>query len=133
MKIATFLLVVHVTTLACNSSAPTPEDLKAEVTSALDGLAAELTTERPADAGEYAERLRGYLDAHPAFYGSAVALLDPDGRIVASPYVYRTDDGYVTLDLAVPALQHRIAGMGNGTAGGQRRRLDGSLFRRRRG
>ena len=48
------------------------------------------------------KRLRAYLDAHPAFYGTAAALLDQDGRVTASPYVYRTADGYVTLDLAVP-------------------------------
>ena len=43
------------------------------------------------------------LDAHPAFYGSAAALLDQDGRVTASPYVHRTADGYATLDLAVPS------------------------------
>ena len=41
------------------------------------------------------------LDAHPAFYGSGAALLDQDGRVTASPYVYRTADGYATVDLAV--------------------------------
>ena len=43
------------------------------------------------------------LDAHPGFYGSAVALLDSDGKVAASPYVYRTADGYVVLDLAAPS------------------------------
>ena len=71
--------------------------------SALDTLAAELAVARPTDAAAYAERLWAYLDAHPAFYGSAAALLDQDGRVTASPYVYRTADGYATLDLAVPS------------------------------
>ena len=57
---------------------------------------------RPADAAAYAQRLRAYLDAHPAFYGSAVALLDRAGTPTTSPYVYRTADGYDTLDLAMP-------------------------------
>ena len=96
-------MLALVTTIACNTSAPTPEDLQAEVVSALDALAAELEAERPTDADVYAERLRTYLDAHPTFYGSAVALLDNDGKVTASPYVYRTSDGYVTLDLAVPS------------------------------
>ena len=61
-----------------------------------------METERPIDAAAYTERLRTYLDAHPAFYGSAAALLDDDGRVTVSPYVYRTADGYVTLNLAVP-------------------------------
>ena len=40
---------------------------------------------------------------NPAFYGSAAALLDHEGNVTASPYVYRTSEGYVTLDLAVPS------------------------------
>ena len=102
-KIASLLLLALMTTLACNSSAPTQEDLRAEVVSALDALATELADERPADATAYTERLQAYLDANPAFYGSAAALLDDDGRVTASPYVYRTADGYATLDLAVPS------------------------------
>ena len=58
--------------------------------------------ERPADAAAYTERLRAYLEAHPAFYGSAAALLDEAGTVVASPYVYRTADGFQTRDLAQP-------------------------------
>ena len=77
--------------------------MKAEVVSALDTLAAELAASRPTDEAAYAERLHAYLGAHPAFYGSAVALLDQDGKVTASPYVYRTSDGYATLDLAVPS------------------------------
>ena len=70
---------------------------------ALDNLASELATERPIDAAGYTERLQAYLDAHPAFYGSAAALLDDSGRVTVSPYVYRTADGYVSLNLAVPS------------------------------
>ena len=102
-KFASLLLLVLATALACSSSAPNEEALKAEVVSALDTLAAELATERPAEATAYAERLRAYLDAHPAFYGSAAALLDRDGTVTASPYVYRTSEDYATLDLAVPS------------------------------
>ena len=47
--------------------------------------------------------LAGYLEAHPAFYGSAVALLGEDGTVATSPYVHRTADGYNTLDLATPS------------------------------
>ena len=101
--IASLLLLALVTTLACTTRPPTQEALKAEVVSALDALTAELAVSRPTDAAAYAERLRAFLDAHPAFYGSAAALLDQDGRVTASPYVYRTADGYATLDLAVPS------------------------------
>ena len=101
--IASLLLLALATTLACTTSPPTQEALKAEVVSALDAFAAELVALRPTDAAVYAERLRGYLDAYPAFYGGAAALLDQDGKVTASPYVYRTADGYSTLDLAVPS------------------------------
>ena len=73
---ASILLFVLMVTISCNTSAPTQEDLQAEVVSALDNLAAELVIERPIDAAAYTERLQAYLDAHPAFYGSAAALLD---------------------------------------------------------
>ena len=101
------LLLAVVASQAC-SPAPTqegPQDeaLRAEVVAALDTLAAELAAERPADAAAYTERLRAYLEAHPAFYGSAATLLDRAGKITTSPYVYRTAAGYATLDLDVPS------------------------------
>ena len=101
--IASLLLLALATTLACTASPPTQEALEAEVVSALDTLAAELAVARPTDVAAYVERLRAYLDAHPAFYGSGAALLDEDGRVTTSPYVYRTADGYATVDLAVPS------------------------------
>ncbi len=73
---------------------------KTEVVVALDNLVEELVAERPVDAAAYSERLRAYLEAHPAFFGSAAALLDRTGRVIASPYVYRTVNGYSTIDLA---------------------------------
>ena len=78
------------------------EVLKTAVVAALDILVAELVAKRPADAAAYTERLQAYLEAHPAFYGSAIALLDRAGTVTTSPYVYRTADGYATIDLALP-------------------------------
>ena len=86
-----------------NQKASDEEALRAEVVAALDILASKLAAERPADAAADNERLRAYLEEHPAFYGSAAALLDRAGNITTSPYVHRTDDGYTTLDLAVPS------------------------------
>ena len=101
--IALLLQFSLVITFACNTGASSQEDLQAEVVAALDALVEELVADRPDDAVTYIERLQAYLEAHPAFYGGAVALLNRDGNMVTSPYVYRTDDGYVTLDLAVPS------------------------------
>ncbi|MXY60410.1 MAG: hypothetical protein F4Y96_08310 [Chloroflexi bacterium] len=110
MRVAAALLLplLAVVTIGACSSAPTQEAsgdeaLRAEVVAALDALAAELAAERPVDAAAYTERLQTHLEAHPAFYGSAAALIDRAGGITASPYVYRTAGGYDTLDLAVPS------------------------------
>ena len=97
------LLLAVLTAQSCRGGAPTQEVLQTTVVAALDTLVAEFVEERPADAAAYAQRLRAYLEAHPAFYGSAVALVDEDGTVTASPYVYRTADGYETLDLATPS------------------------------
>ena len=48
-------------------------------------------------------RLQAYLEAHPAFYGSAIALLDESGTVTSCPYVYRTADGHDNIDLATPS------------------------------
>ena len=94
------LLIVGV--MGCGDTAD-EEDLKPVVVEALDNLAEELILDRPADADGYAERLHVYLEAHPAFFGSAAALLDPLGDVIASPYVYRTGDGYGVADLVEPS------------------------------
>lgn len=77
-------------------------DLRLAVVTALDDFAAELVSDRPKDAAAYAERLESYLEANPSFFGSAAALLDQWGIVFASPYVYRTSDGYASTDLVTP-------------------------------
>ncbi len=102
-------LVLFLTILAlvaaqgCSDDASDQEDERADVVAALDVLATDLVENRPTDAAVYTERLQTYLEAHPAFFGSAAALLDPSGAVIASPYVYRTADGYASLDLAEPS------------------------------
>ena len=127
-KLASLVLVTLVAALACNTSAPTRETLQAEVVSALDTLAAELEAERPTDGAAYAERLRAYLDAHPAFYGSAAALLDHDRRITRQPLRISHRRRLRHLGPCSAILRHRVPRVGHGSIGGRRRRLDGSLF-----
>ena len=101
MRLAIAVLVLPfavATTQACRGGAPDQEALENAVVVALDNLVAALV----ADGDAYAERLRTYLEAHPAFCGSAAALLDEAGAVTMSPYVYRTADGYRMLDLARP-------------------------------
>jgi len=98
-------MLALVATLGCDSDDPTHEERRAAVETALDTLAADLLQNRPPDVAAYRERLQGYLDANPAFFGSAAALLDPSGRVVASPYVFRTTEGFASTDLAAPAYE----------------------------
>ncbi len=102
--IALFLTILAlVTTQACSDSASNQEASRTAVVAALDTLVAELAADRPAHAAAYAESLQAYLEVHPAFFGSAAAMLDRSGTVITSPYVYRTADGYATIDLAVPS------------------------------
>ncbi|MDE2801406.1 MAG: cache domain-containing protein [Chloroflexota bacterium] len=91
-------------TLGCGDGESSEEEQRAEVATALDALAADLAQNRPVDTDAYTERLQRYLEANPSFFfGSAAALLDRSGAVIASPYVYRTSDGYASLDLAEPS------------------------------
>ena len=98
-------LLAVVTAQACSDTAPNQEATRDAVVAALDTLVAELEADRPADAAAYAEHLQAYLKAHPAFFGSAAALLDRSGTVITSPYVYRTASGYATRDLAAPSYR----------------------------
>ena len=99
-----FLVIAIVAAIAqgCGDSDSVQDDRRL-AESALDGLAADLVKDPPVDAAAYTKRLTSYLDANPSFYGSAAALVDNEGKIMASPYVYRTDDGYASKDLASPS------------------------------
>ncbi len=92
-----------VTTLGCSESDSSEKAQRDAVVTALDTLAADLLKNRPADAVAYTERLQTYLEAHQSFFGSAAALLDSSGDVITSPYVYRTANGYASLDLATPS------------------------------
>ncbi len=89
----------------CSDDAADEDELRSAAAAALDVLAADLAADPPGDVAEYVQRLRSYLEDHPSFFGSAAALLDRSGAVIASPYVYRAAGGYVTTDLADPDYQ----------------------------
>ena len=98
------IAVLMVVGVACGDASD-DEDLKPAVVEALDALADELVSDRPVDADAYAERLRVYLEAHPSFFGSGIALLDASGEVMSTPYVYRTGDDYSVTDLHAPSYR----------------------------
>ena len=79
------------------------QDDRRLVSDALDALAVDIVENRPVDVDSYTKRLKSHLEANPSFFGSAAALVDRTGAVVASPYVYRTADGYASKDLASPS------------------------------
>ncbi len=89
------------------SEADDAEDLKPKVEAALDAFADDLSADRPTDTDGYAARLQAYLEDNSAFFGAAAAIVDPDGVVTASPYVYRDAESLAVSDLAVPS--YRIA------------------------
>ena len=121
-------LLALVTTQACSDRASNEEASRTAVVAALDTLAADLAADRPADAAVYTQRLQAYLEASPAFFGSAAALLDRSGAVITSPYVYRTTDGLRRQRPRRALLQHRGAGLGHGATRRERGRLDGPLL-----
>ncbi len=113
LTLSFLILAAVLTTHSCRNGNPEPAEtpestqvaLQTAVVAALDSLVADIVAERPADTAEYTERLQAYLEAHPTFYGGAVALLDESGTVTSCPYVYRTEDGYEILDLALPSYE----------------------------
>lgn len=105
-RVATALLLtmfVLGTAQGCSASDFSQATRQVAVVAALDVLAADLLEDRPADAAAYTERLQAYLEAHPTFFGGAVAMLDQSGTVIGSPYIHRTADGYAVKDLAAPS------------------------------
>ena len=84
-----------------DTSAPASNP-RTEVETALDAFAADLTA-NPATPSELPDRIRAYLAPHADFYGSTVALIGDDGKVFASPYVYRQGGALVEKDLVTPA------------------------------
>ncbi len=80
-------------------------DDASDVATALEQLASDLVADRPEDAAAYMHRLRDYLEDHPSFFGAAAVLLDRSGAVIASPYVFRTADGFAEKDLSRPSYQ----------------------------
>ena len=65
-------------------------DDQAFVAQELAVFASELEASLPADTSTLKVRIATYLGSHPSvFYGATVALLDTNGLVVNSPYVYR--------------------------------------------
>lgn len=100
---STVLLVALLATpQGCHMFGSQDNAAKDRVVVALNELVVELSAERPTDASSYTVYLRRYLEANPTFYGAAAALLDENEDVIASPYVYRTADGFQIVDLAAP-------------------------------
>ena len=86
MMVLFVAMLAVVATQGCGDGDSEEQAQRAAVATALDALASDLAENRPADAAAYTERLQSYLEAHPSFFfGSAAALLDRSGAVIARP------------------------------------------------
>ena len=93
MNIRLFILAVFAFALtACQKVPAADADDQAYVAQELAVFASELEASLPTDTSALKVRIATYLGSHPSvFYGATVALLDTNGLVVSSPYVYRPD------------------------------------------
>ena len=96
LAICGVLVAIAVVSSACSDP---EDDARAEVVEALDALASEVRDNPPSDVDGYYELLNEYLEEHTDFFGAAAAMVDESGNVIASPYVFRGDDGLVRKDL----------------------------------
>ena len=90
MNIRFFIPAVFALALtACQKVPAADADDQAFVAQELAVFASELEASLPTDTSALKA---AYLGSHPSvFYGATVALLDTNGLVVSSPYVYRPD------------------------------------------
>jgi hypothetical protein len=93
MNIRFFIPAVFALALtACQKVPAADADDQAFVAQELAVFASELEASLPTDTSALKVRIAAYLGSHPSvFYGATVALLDTNGLVVSSPYVYRPD------------------------------------------
>jgi Methyl-accepting chemotaxis protein-like, first PDC sensor domain len=97
------LVLLSATLVGCDRGAgPSESDQRAQVETALDEFVAKLVADFPAPEA-LPGRIRAYVEAHPTFYGSTVAVIGENGRVSHSPYVYRREGKLTEVDLVTPA------------------------------
>jgi hypothetical protein len=75
---------------ACRKVPVADDDDRALVAQELAVFASELEASLPADTSALTVRIASFLSSQPSvFYGATVSLLDINGLVVSSPYVYR--------------------------------------------
>lgn len=97
---------------ACSSDNPITPDtiLMREVEDAVTAWVDSLQRAFPDDS-LVSERVASYLGRHPSyFYGSTIAVINPDSTVRLSPYWYRSGSTLAYADLAVPSYEIRTKG-----------------------
>ena len=91
MNIRLFIPAVFALALtACQKVPAADADDQAFVAQELAVFASELEASLPTDTSALKVLIANYMSSHPSvFYGATVALLDTNGLVVYSPYVYR--------------------------------------------
>jgi sigma-B regulation protein RsbU (phosphoserine phosphatase) len=94
---------------ACSSDNPiTPDTIRMrEVEAAMTTFVESLQQSFPDDV-QVSNRIAAYLERHPSyFFGSTIAVINPDSSVRLSPYWYRSGTSLAFADLAVVSYQIR--------------------------
>jgi sigma-B regulation protein RsbU (phosphoserine phosphatase) len=94
---------------ACSSDNPiTPDTIRMrEVEAAMTTFVESLQQSFPDDV-QVSNRIAAYLERHPSyFYGSTIAVINPDSSVRLSPYWYRSGTSLAFANLAVASYQIR--------------------------
>ena len=111
MRISTALLSLYSVLMftACSSDNPiTPDTIRMrEVEAAMTTFVESLQQSFPDDV-QVSNRIAAYLERHPSyFFGSTIAVINPDSSVRLSPYWYRSGTSLAFADLAVVSYQIR--------------------------
>jgi hypothetical protein len=102
------LLAVFFITSCSSDNAVTPDTIRMrEVEAAMTTFVDSLQKSFPDDV-QVSNRIAAYLERHPSyFYGSTIAVINPDSSVRLSPYWYRSGTSLAFANLAVASYQIR--------------------------
>ncbi len=100
VRVACLLVVLA----GCNAdSGPTLDEQMAEVEAALGQFVVSLES-APEGLADPSDQIKAYVEAQStSIYGSTVAVLGSDGKVVTSPYWFRADGGLKEIELVTPS------------------------------
>ena len=96
-------LIFNLSIYSCKKEVVSP---MTSIETALDRFVMTMVT-NPPTAADLSDRIKSYLITQPkTFYGSTVSLLDNTGKVIISPYWYRSNNTLVFTELTADTTYH---------------------------